>query len=648
MRLNARARHPESVCPPLWRRAVAAVAAMVVLLGLAIDVAGQEAARPTPASAAVPAYRQADSVVVITVTGEINSVTELSVKRRIAYAERAGADAIVFDIDSPGGELGAVLEISNAIKASTIPNTVAWINPDAYSGGAIIALACSEIVVADPSSMGDAFPITASFEGVRGLNADERTKFLPPLLSDVADSARRNGYDEYLVQAIVVDGIELWGVQDETTGSWIFINESEYRTLFEGDPPRGKPILTSVPNGRAAGMTSTRGDRDASRDEQPGDSDEQPEAEPAESAADGSDATDASTADPAEPAPSNTGSLAEAPEDVVFRPASDAVADLTGMVTDGLEVESKRPVFTEADRGRYTSAVYMCDGTGPIVLRDDQMLQFGIAAATIQNDQELKQFFGATSMTRLDRNWSEHLVAFLTNGAVRAVLIAVFLIAMFIEMSSPGLALPGGVALIALAALLAPPALIGAAGWWEFVAIGVGFALILVEAFVLPGFGVFGILGLVSLFVGLVGTFIPDGPVGPGAGGDVAYAAAMVMLALFASAVAFYFIAKHFGSVPFLNRLVLAEGVTVTERTADDDALAAIGPSDPHAPIAGDIGTARTDLRPSGLVDYGDRAVEAVADYGMIEAGTRVRFIGRRGFEWAVEPVTDDDSGTEA
>jgi len=200
----------------------------------------------------VPASRQADKVAIITLRGEIDRWSELSIKRRIKQAEQSGADAIVLEVDSPGGEVGAVLEICNALKGSTIPNTVAWVHPDAYSGGAIAALACREIVTSSPASMGDAFPITFGPMGVRGLNPDERTKFLPPLLTEVADSARRHGYDEFLVQAMVADGIELWSVRDADTGERWFINEAEYRTLFDGDPPRGKPVLISVTGGRAA------------------------------------------------------------------------------------------------------------------------------------------------------------------------------------------------------------------------------------------------------------------------------------------------------------------------------------------------------------------------------------------------------------
>ena len=212
----------------------------------------------TSAPLSVPASRQADRVAIITIEGAIDAITAMSVRRRIGEAEDAGYNAIVFEINSPGGGVGAVLDITNTIKSSSINNTIAWVNTDAYSGGAIIALACKEIISSSPGAMGDAFPVimTAVTQGnqtrggLRGLTPDERTKLLPPLLADVTDSARRNGYDEYLVQAIVIDGIELWQIENTNTLQRYAINEAEYRTLFNEDPPRGMPLIAQVTGGR--------------------------------------------------------------------------------------------------------------------------------------------------------------------------------------------------------------------------------------------------------------------------------------------------------------------------------------------------------------------------------------------------------------
>ncbi|MFY7896615.1 MAG: hypothetical protein ACOVP8_10310, partial [Phycisphaerales bacterium] len=87
-----------------------------------------------PAAMAVPAHRKAANVAIITLKGEIDgggrfgsSVMATSVQRRIATATRAGADAIIFEIDSPRGELNATLKIAQLIKDSPVPNTIAWV-----------------------------------------------------------------------------------------------------------------------------------------------------------------------------------------------------------------------------------------------------------------------------------------------------------------------------------------------------------------------------------------------------------------------------------------------------------------------------------------------------------------------------------------
>lgn len=622
------------------RRWVAAVA----LFFLAVPaLLGQPGVAPAAPPAAVPAFRQADNVAIITVRGEINAVTEQSIRRRIKQAEASRAGAMVFEIDSPGGELGAVLEITNAIKASTIANTVAWVHPDAYSGGAMIALACREIVTSDPASMGDAFPITMSADGIRGLSVDERTKILPVLLSDVADSARRGGFDEYLAQAIVVDGIELWAVRDTTTNRWIFINEAEHRILFDGEPARGKPVLTSVPGGRG-----DRGDTQAVTP--PADAANGTDA-PAPPAQEEQDADDRAGDGPA-PGADRAQAPAQTADQTAFKPASDSVADLQTEISMGIDTASQRPTITAADRGRFVEPVYVCDGTGPVVLRQDQLDRFGLRAAEINNDEELRAFFGASTLARIDMSWSEHLVGFLTTVPVRGVLIVVFLIALFVEMAMPGTLVAGSIAVVALLALIAPPAMIGMAGWWEVLAIVLGIVFILIEVFLIPGFGLIGVVGLIALFAGLVGTFIPDssGNLFPGGAADrgrLLGGMATVLLALATAGVGMYFLGKHFGSLPFLSRLVHDPA---NDHEADDAAQGMFMAAAPIAgpePRPGDAAVATTALRPSGRILIGDQAADGIARRGIIDAGARVRLVKRDGFSWIVEPIAPQPTITQ-
>jgi hypothetical protein len=157
-----------------------------------------------------------------------------SLDRRLAVAIAQGADAIVLEIDTPGGELGATLKITHLIRSQMPFNTVAWIRPHAFSAGTIIALACREIVVSPYATFGDSAPITP----LGPIPTTERAKVEAPLLAEVIDSARRNHWDENLVQAFVSVGVELWLLQHVTDGRRVFVSRSEYREVFGEEPPQ--------------------------------------------------------------------------------------------------------------------------------------------------------------------------------------------------------------------------------------------------------------------------------------------------------------------------------------------------------------------------------------------------------------------------
>lgn len=610
-----------------WRSMARLALAVLSVAALAL---GEHAARAdAQRSLAVPADLAAQNVAVITIREEITPVTRQSVSRRIRQAVSAGADLLVFDIDSPGGELYSALGICSDIKQAGV-RTVGWVNTRAYSGGALIALACGRLIINDPASMGDIKPVTAGLEGVKPLTRGQLEKVLPPLLSEILDSAQRNNralgryvYDEQLVQAMVVSDAQLWLVRHRETGQQLCITRSEFEMLFPGERTDQTPRIASLGGLREAPAEPARG-RGRRADERP-------------------------------PEPVNTpirevrpdGSPAEGWKPVV--PASPTVSSVGAAIGGGLTQPSIRPTIAAADVGKYELIQKVSDGTGPIVLNAEDMRFFGLAANVaadgslqpIRSDADLKAFFGARNVVRLDPNWSEGLVFFLTNPIVRGVLIVTFLLAMFLEMANPGLVLPGGVAALALITLLAPPMLIGMATWWEVAAIAAGILLIALEIFVIPGFGVPGILGLVLLFGGLVGTFVPPrNQMFPGqdtTGRDLSMGVVTVLLAAVTAGIGIYFITRHFGSLPILNRLILKEP-GVLENQQDDTLLTAMG-STGFRPQVGHEGVALTPLRPAGKVRIGEEEFDVVSELGFVDAGCRVRVIQVTPFRIAVEPL---------
>ncbi|MFN7314328.1 MAG: NfeD family protein [Phycisphaerae bacterium] len=577
-----------------------------------------------PAAMAVPAHRKAANVAIITLKGEIDgggrfgsSVMATSVQRRIATATRAGADAIIFEIDSPGGELNATLKIAQLIKDSPVPNTIAWVRPRAMSGGAIVALAARELITSDPATFGDAMPIQGGPGGVSAVPRELLPKILPPLITEIKDSARRHndfagGYirDEYLLQAIVATDLELWWVKNTQTGQTIAIDRSEFAMLFPGADTGGPTRLAAVP---------------------------------------------AAAADRTLPiAPNNTSATAPAPGEV---PAgSQQLAAIAPDVAASATLPpTQRPQLSEADRGKWTLVDKITDGTGPATFSALDLAHYNIAANAfrgvdgkvvvqpIKTDDDLKAFMGAQNLRRLDSSWSEGLVLMLTHPIARGVLIAVFLIALFAEMSHPGAVLPGVISLLALVALLAPPLIIGMASWWEVLAIIIGIILLAVEIFIIPGFGIPGVLGLALLFLGLLGTFIPAGaglfPTSGKGSSELVWGMGIILSAFITTGFALYFLAKHFGSLPIMNKLVLNSNTDVDvatfATTTELDAPATVG----------EQGITITPMHPAGRVELESangapgRVIDAVSEFGFLEPGAKVKVVNVDGIRVSVERI---------
>ncbi len=604
------------------------------------------------ARAAIPASRQATNLAVITIEGPIDSVTSASFRRRMEHAAKSGADGVVVELHTPGGELGAMLEITSAIKQSTVPLIIAWVNTHAYSAGAVIALACDEIVVSPRGTMGDAAPIIGDPLGlgiINGMRETERAKILSPMIVEVVDSARANGYDERLVMTFLMLGLELWLIEDNQTGKRYCVTEDEYRSLFDVAPTRGPTLLPSLTPGSRAktALGATLDPDELDGEEQDPATDDEPDEERA--SAQGSSS----------PAP-RRGSGASDPSRAVGFDIPGLGPDAESAINDpvtGLQERTTRPDFSKMDPSRFTELGMITDGTALLTLTEDDLKHVQLATETIASDQELMQYLGAQHMKRLKRSWSESAVKVMTQGmsgiVIRGLLIVVFLLGLFIEMSMPGLGLPGLVALIALTGLILPPMMLGASNWWSGVVIIAGLLLIAIEIFVIPGFGIPGVLGLVALLVGLVGTFATAGQLFPGQGaggsGDLAWAMSIVFLAVFVAGAGMFLFSKYTDRFPMAGRLVLAHEQRAWGDNKHESMLEAMrggvdeAPIDPEALVQiDDVGTTTTYLRPSGTARFDGRLIDVIAELGYVEQGERVRVVSVTKYRVAVERVSDD------
>ncbi|HRP09274.1 MAG TPA: ATP-dependent Clp protease proteolytic subunit, partial [Gemmatimonadales bacterium] len=91
----------------------------------------------------------------IPITGTIENGLAPYVARSLGVAAGEGASLVVLDIDTPGGRVDAAERIVDAVRNSPV-RVVAFVNPRAWSAGAMIALSASEIWIAPGGAIGAA------------------------------------------------------------------------------------------------------------------------------------------------------------------------------------------------------------------------------------------------------------------------------------------------------------------------------------------------------------------------------------------------------------------------------------------------------------------------------------------------------------
>jgi membrane-bound serine protease (ClpP class) len=189
--------------------------------------AGASDPLPAPATQILKTLRQGAVVGIIPIEGLISDVTHESMERRVEQARNAGAQIIVFRMDTYGGLVTSALAISTTIKNYSFP-TVAWVNTKAISAGALISLACDEIVMAPRSTIGDCAPISVSPQGgAQPMGQTEREKIETVIREEFRDSARRNGYPQALCEAMVTLGPAVYQIRNKQTGQVKYVPEPD-------------------------------------------------------------------------------------------------------------------------------------------------------------------------------------------------------------------------------------------------------------------------------------------------------------------------------------------------------------------------------------------------------------------------------------
>ena len=224
----------------------------------------------------------------------------------------------------------------------------------------------------------------------------------------------------------------------------------------------------------------------------------------------------------------------------------------------------------------------------------------GVADLLAVTLEEVLEYFDLAGLPIEEKtpNWAEILARWITEPTISSLLLTIGFIGLIYEVSTMDWGVPGTAGLIALVLFFGGHMVAGLAGWETVILFLVGMILLMVEIFVLPGFGIAGALGLIGILASIGMAF-----------GSVLSALTSLSIALVAAVLFIAIFWKRFTRSGAWRKLVLS--------TREDKELGYRGPK-VYTDLVGKHGVSLTPLRPSGtvLVD-GDR-YDVVSDGGFL------------------------------
>ncbi len=291
------------------------------------------------------------------------------------------------------------------------------------------------------------------------------------------------------------------------------------------------------------------------------------------------------------------------------------------------------PLIAEAMVDERTVIPHLIDSGKVLTLTAEEAMRWGYCdgiAASV--DEVITRYLGYDTyeLRQYEPSWFDNIKGFLMSPVVQSLLILIIIGGIYFELQTPGIGFPSAAAVVAAVLYFAPLYMDGLAQNWEILVFICGILLIGVEVFVIPGFGVAGISGILLAVAGLTISLIDntDFSFKGVTGAETGRAALTVLMGIGLSFALILWLSDKIGSNKGLFRKValhtdLGQAISV----------------DMHTGLIGHTGIAATVLRPSGKVTIDGEMYDGISEQGFIEKGTPIRVVRTENAQVYVLPV---------
>ena len=269
-----------------------------------------------------------------------------------------------------------------------------------------------------------------------------------------------------------------------------------------------------------------------------------------------------------------------------------------------------------------------------ITFTTNEAIENGYCEAKVESIEEIlkRNNIESYEIETFELGASEKIIAIFLNPFISGILILLIIGGIYFELQTPGIGFPLFAALTALVLYLVPYYLNGLAEYWEIIALFTGIILLVVEIFVLPGFGIAGVAGITLTLVSLIlimlnndffnFEFVPLGDIIVATFATVGGLTGGVLLLFFGGARLTK--TKAFQRIALNDTQQKSQGYTVN--TLSDTLL-------------GKKGVAYTILRPGGKVIIDEQIYDAFTRGDYVEKGDTIEVIGNEGITLKVRKL---------
>jgi membrane-bound serine protease (ClpP class) len=269
----------------------------------------------------------------------------------------------------------------------------------------------------------------------------------------------------------------------------------------------------------------------------------------------------------------------------------------------------------------------LVDSTELVTLTSEEAYKYKMADTVITDFKDVLIAFNLKNAEEISitSNWAEDVVKFLNNPIVSSILIMIGFFGLMAEIKTPGWGFAGTIGVIALTLFFGSSYILQLASVLEILLFVIGLGLLLAEIFIIPGFGVAGISGIILIFASIFLSLLGSKPF-------IDMEAVSIAIIQLSSAMLFallgmFVLVKYLPKSTRFNKLVLSES-----EKAEHGFVSYPSEKD----LIGKIGIAFTTLRPGGTAEFDEKRVDVVADSEYITQGTKIKVIRVEGIKVVV------------